>query len=87
MAPVSLDWHLTVAVRQISYSADIVAGSLDWDESQLQFHVTSEDADRSRNVTITSRFSLPLAIYNVSLTAAAAEYFKVRSRLGVLCDI
>ena len=69
---------LCVRAGQISYSADIVPGGLEWDETQLQFHVTDEDADRPRNISLANRFAVPLAIYNVSLSAVAAEYFKVR---------
>ena len=73
--------HCVLCLCQISYSADIVPGGLEWDETQLQFHVTAEDAARPREIAVTSRFTVPLAIYNVSLTtAAAAEYFKVRHK-------
>ncbi|XP_043192988.1 transmembrane protein 131-like [Amphibalanus amphitrite] len=65
---------------QIPYSAEIVPGSLEWDETQLQFHVTAEGADRPRNVTVTNRFAVPLAVYNVSLTDDAGQHFKVSWR-------
>lgn len=61
----------------VPYTATVFQGGLEIDETATRF-LTTDAKFQPRNVTVSNKFKIPVAINNVSLLGEASKYFQIK---------